>query len=199
MNKVIVCLLLAAGVLYFMHGKEEIKNFPNSNQTIVAFGDSLTAGYGAPQGSSYPDYLAQKLGLSVVNLGKNGELATQAPDRLPEVLAHQPYMVLIEFGANDFMQQRSTESAVAAVEKIVDTVQQAGAIAVIVDTGGPNMDAYSAAYKKMAKEKHALFVPGILRGIFNKPSLKSDIVHPNAAGYKRVADKVYDVIKDYMK
>ena len=187
-----------AGILYFMYGKEEVKNFPNSNQTIVAFGDSLTAGYGSPKGAAYPDYLAEKLGRPVINLGVSGELAVQAPSRLSQVLAQQPYMVLIEFGANDFMQQRSMEAAVAAVREIVEAVQEAGAIAVIVDTGGPNMDGYTRAYKELAREKQALFVPTILRGIFNKPSLKSDMVHPNAAGYEKVADKVYDVIKDYV-
>lgn len=179
--------------------KDAVKNFPNEHQTIVAFGDSLTAGYGAPKGSSYPDYLGQFLGKPIINLGLSGELAVHAPERLGEVLSYQPYMVLIEFGANDFMQQRSTPAAVTAVRQIVEAVQQAGAIAVIVDTGGPGMGDYTKAYKKMAKEKKALFVPGILGGIFTKRNLKSDSVHPNAEGYKIVAERVHKVIKRYVK
>lgn len=182
-----------------LKNKPEIKNFPNTNTAIVAFGDSLTAGYGAPKGSSYPDYLARQLGQPVINLGLSGELAVHAPERLPEVLKQNPYMVLIEFGANDFMQQRSMEAAVNAVAQIVDAVQQAGAIAVIVDTGGPNMDGYTDAYKKLAKEKQAVFVPTILHGIFNNRALKSDIVHPNAQGYEKVAQKIYKEIKPFVK
>lgn len=178
--------------------KNTVKNFPNEHQTIVAFGDSLTAGYGAPGGSSYPDYLGQLLGRPVVNLGLSGELAVHAPERLGEVLDYQPYMVLIEFGANDFMQQRSTEAAVAAVRHIVDEVQAAGAIAVIIDVGGPGMGNYTKAYRELAKEKKALFVPGILGGILTKSGLKSDVVHPNAKGYKIVADRVHKVIKKYV-
>lgn len=199
MQKWIIGLLLAAGLFYLFKGKEKIKNFPNSNPTIVAFGDSLTAGYGAGKDHSYPAYLSELLGRPVVNLGLSGELAVHAPERLPDVLAARPQMVLIEFGANDFMQQRSRESAVAAVAQVVDAVQNAGAIAVIVDTGGPGMDDYTRAYQKLAREKQALFVPSILKGIFNKKALKSDIIHPNAAGYKLVAEKVHKIIKPYVR
>ena len=108
-------------------------------------------------------------------------------------------MVLIEFGANDYMQNRRLEDAVAAVRQIVEEVQRAGAIAVVIDTGGPGMGHYSRAYKKLAKEKEAIFVPGILAGIFNKRQYKSDMVHPNAAGYEIVAERVYKEIKPYLK
>jgi len=199
MRKVIITLIIIAGLAYLFMGKKEIKNFPNSNQNIVAFGDSLTAGYGAPKGNSYPDYLGQRLNRPVINMGVSGELAIQASARLPEVLAQQPYMVLIEFGGNDFMQQRSAQAAVEAVSQLVDAVQEAGAIAVIVDIGGPGMEKYTTAYKKIAKEKGAIFVPGILNGIFAKRAFKSDAVHPNAAGYEQVADKVYQKIKTYVK
>lgn len=199
MKKWIGLLLVAACAYYFMRDTTEIKNLHNPGANIVAFGDSLTAGHGAPKGAAYPDVLAQKLGRGVINLGQSGETAAHAPVRLPEVLAQNPHMVLIEFGANDFMQNRRMEDALAAVTQIVDAVQQAGAVAVIVDTGAPGMGHYSRAYKKLAKEKGAVFVPGILEGIFNKRQYKSDMVHPNAAGYEIVAQRVYEHIKPYLK
>ena len=199
MKKIILGVILLMGLFYFVRGgKTNIKNFPNDNRSVVAFGDSLTAGYGAPVGSSYPDVLAQKISRPVVNLGVSGETAAAAPARIDQVLREQPYMVLIEFGANDHMRQQSRQAAINAVAQIVDEVQAAGAIAVIVDTGGPGMGEYTKAYKQMAKEKGALFGPGIIKGIFYKPSLKSDQVHPNAQGYALVADKVHKVIKDYL-
>lgn len=199
MKKWIGLLLIAACAYYFMRDTTEIKNLHNPNTAVVAFGDSLTAGYGAPKGSAYPDVLAKKLGREVVNLGQSGETAAHAPVRLPEVLAQNPHMVLIEFGANDFMQNRRMEDALAAVTQIVDAVQNAGAVAVIVDTGAPGMGHYSRAYKKLAEEKGAVFVPGILEGIFNKREYKADMVHPNAAGYEIVAERVYERIKPYIK
>ena len=198
MKRWIGFIILGLICSYVFMGKTKIKNFPNSNTEIIAFGDSLTAGYGAAKGASYPDYLGQMLKRPVINLGLSGELAVHAPDRLGEVLSYRPYMVLIEFGANDFMQQRSMSAAVSAVAQIVDAVQQAGAIAVIVDTGGPGMGNYTRAYQKLAKEKRAIFVPGILKGIFTKRELKSDAVHPNAEGYKVIAEKVYKEIKDFV-
>lgn len=199
MKKWIGLLLVAACAYYFMKDTAEIKNLHNPGTAVVAFGDSLTAGYGAPRGSAYPAVLAAKLGREVINLGMSGETAAHAPSRLPEVLAQNPHMVLIEFGANDFMQNRRMEDALAAVAEIVDVVQQAGAVAVIVDTGAPGMGHYSRAYKKLAEEKGAVFVPGILEGIFNKRQYKSDMVHPNAAGYEIVAERVYERIKPYLK
>lgn len=199
MKKWIILLCVAAGVYYFMRTPVEIKNVGNSGTAIVAFGDSLTAGYGAAKGSSYPDFLSRKLGQEVINLGLSGETAAHAPKRLPEVLSHNPYMVLIEFGGNDYMQTRSREAAVQAVAEIVDAVQQAGAVAVVVDIGGPGMGEYTKAYKKMAQEKQAVFVPGILQGIFSKRQYKSDMVHPNAAGYEIVAGRVYEAIEPYLK
>ena len=182
-----------------MKDTHQIKNVGNPGTQIVAFGDSLTAGYGAPEGSSYPDYLARLLNREVVNLGLSGETAVHAPSRLGEVLELNPHMVLIEFGANDYMQNRRMEDAVQAVSQIVDAVQVAGAVAVVVDTGGPGMGRYTSAYKQLAKEKGAVFVPGILKGIFNKRQYKSDMVHPNAAGYEIVAQRVYREIKPYLK
>ena len=199
MKKWIIGVVIVAGLFYFLRGgKAPIKNFPNPHRTVVAFGDSLTAGYGAPAGTSYPDVLARKINRPVVNLGVSGETAAAAPARIRQVLRERPYMVLIEFGANDHMRQQSRQAAIGAVAQIVDEVQAAGAIAVIVDTGGPGMGEYTKAYKQLAKEKGALFVPGILKGIFYKPSLKSDSVHPNAAGYSKIADKVHKVIQAYL-
>ncbi len=199
MKKILIAVVCVMGLFYIWKGKKpEIKNFPNSNLAVVAFGDSLTAGYGAPAGQSYPDFLAQKISRPVVNLGLSGDTAANAPTRLPAVLEQRPYMVLIEFGANDRIRQLSHTAAVNAVARIVDEVQAAGAIAVIVDTGGPGMGEYTRAYKKIAQEKGALFVPGIMKGIFFKPSLKSDQIHPNAQGYAKIADKVHKVIKNYL-
>lgn len=200
MKKIIILLLICAAV-YFLWGREkpEIKNAAVRGGTIVAFGDSLTYGKGAGREETYPALLAKLSGKNVVNLGLNGDTAAAAPKRLPEVLAQNPYMVLIEFGGNDFMRSVPFEQSVSALTQMVDAVQAAGAIAVVVDTGGYYaMRKYTKAYKKLAKEKGAVFVPGILDGIFGEKELMSDQIHPNAAGYKRVADKVYKYIKDYL-
>lgn len=199
-RKAPVVILIAILVGYmWITDKEPILNTANSGRNVVAFGDSLTAGYGAPSAESYPSVLGNLVSRPVINLGQSGETAVQAVARLPQVVASDPYMVIIEFGANDFMQSVPFADTIAAMEKMVRAVQQAGAIAVIVDTGAfPGFNPYSRAYKKMAKEKGALYVPGILNAILNKPQLKSDQVHPNADGYKLVAEKVHKVVASYL-
>lgn len=177
----------------------EIKNVKNAGYTLVAFGDSLTYGYGAARDDSYPAVLARSLNRPVINLGKNGETAQGAAPRIAQALAENPYMVLLEFGGNDFMKGVSFEQTLHSMEQMVDAVQAAGAVAVIVDTGGYyGMQKYSKAYKKIAREKGAVFVPGILDGIFNKSAYKADQIHPNAAGYAVVAERVEKAIKPYL-
>lgn len=200
MKKIIISLLLLGAVAWFLAPRtREIKHAGRPVQTIVAFGDSLTFGKGAGgEQNTYPALLATMTGKKVINMGLSGDTAANAPTRLAQVLAAQPDMVLIEFGGNDRIRGLGHERAAAAVAQIVDAVQNAGAIAVVVDTGGPQMGAYTAAYKKIAKEKQAVFVPGIVRGIFHKKEYKSDMIHPNAAGYKIVADRIYQAIKPYL-
>ncbi len=184
---------------FLLGGKTEIKNLGNSGQTVVAFGDSLTAGYGAGKDKAYPAVLGRMINRPVVNLGLSGDTAANAPARLPQVLQANPYMVLIEFGGNDFMRSVPFDQTEQAMRQIVDEVQSAGAVAVLVDTGGyPGMSRYTKLYKQIAKEKQALFVPGILDGIFGKSKYKADPIHPNAAGYEIVAQKVHKAIKPYL-
>ncbi len=199
MKKIVLGLLCVLVLFYlFKPNKVPVKNFPNKNHVVVAFGDSLTAGYGVQPQYSYPSVLAQKINRPVVNLGLSGDTAVRAPARLPEVLSEHPYMVLIELGGNDFMHQQSRQKAIDAVAYIVDEIQASGAIAVIVDTGGPGMGEYTKDYKKLAKEKGTLFVPGILKGIFFHNKYKSDQVHPNEVGYAKIAQKVHKVIAPYL-
>ena len=200
MKKIILAICIV-GVLWYVwapHG-EQIKNVGNAGQNIVVFGDSLSYGKGASRDESYPARLGRRLSRPVINLGRNGETAVNAVRRIAEALAEDPYMVLIEFGGNDFMRSVPFEQTVLAMEQMVDAVQQAGAVAVIVDTGGANvMERYSKAYRKIAREKGAVFVPGILNGIFGRKDLMSDQIHPNATGYGLVADRVEKIIAAYL-
>ncbi len=185
-------------LLMFCACSAEPLNMNNSGRDIIAFGDSLTYGYGAEREESYPAVLSKLTGRDIVNLGVSGDTALDGVNRLEELDEYRPYMVLIEFGANDFMRKRPFEQTKKALNDIVNYVQSKGAIAVIVDTGALGMAKYSDYMKNLAKEKNAVFVPGIMDGILTKASLKSDMIHPNAEGYKIIAEKVYKRIKPYI-
>ncbi len=170
----------------------------NNGTDIIAFGDSLTYGYGSAQEESYPYILGEIIGRDIVNLGVNGNTAADGLARIDDLKGYNPYMVLIEFGANDYMRKRPFDQTKQALSDIVDYVQDMGAIAVLVDTGGPGMGEYTDYMKELSKQKQTLFVPAIMEGIFTDPSLKSDIIHPNAKGYKIVAERVYKNIKKHL-
>ncbi len=167
---------------------------------IVAFGDSLTYGLGVSRDNAYPTVLSQLAGREIVNLGVSGNTAQQGAMRMHDIGKSMPCMVLIEFGGNDLLQNRPMEETRKALEEIIDYVHGLNAMAVIVDTGGNyQMSRYTKMMKKLAKKKRALFIPGIMDGIFSDKSLKSDILHPNEKGYEIIANKVYEALKPYLK
>ena len=175
-------------------------NAGNNGVNIAAFADSLTAGYGVDDTHSYPAVLQDMTGMAVINLGVSGNTARAGADRKEEIVQHNPFMVLIQFGGNDAMQTRPLDETKAALKEIVDYVQGLGAIAVIVDTGGNiKMSPYTKIMKQIAKEKQAVFITAIMKDVFFKPQLKSDAIHPNAEGYKLIAEKIYKTIKPYLK
>ena len=175
-------------------------NTGNDGVNIVAFGDSLTAGYGVESAHSYPAVLQDMTGKTVINLGVSGNTARMGAERKEEIGRHNPFMVLIQFGGNDAMQTRPLDETKNALEEIVDYAQKLGAVAVIVDTGGSiKMSPYTKIMKQIAKDKQAVFAPAIMEGIFTDPRLKSDSLHPNAEGYKLIAGKICKKIKIYIK
>ncbi|MBO7604955.1 MAG: hypothetical protein J6S61_00615, partial [Elusimicrobiaceae bacterium] len=72
-------------ILIIACGKHEPKNYPNSNTDIIAFGDSLTYGYGAARNESYPAYLSEMLGREVINLGVSGDTSAMGLARINEI------------------------------------------------------------------------------------------------------------------
>ena len=139
------------------------------------------------------------LGRKVVNLGVSGDTSAMGLARIKEIKKYSPYMVLIEFSANDFFRKIPKNQTENNLKEIVRQVQDMGAIAVLVDTGGAYpMDTYTKIQKQIAAEYNTLFVPGIMDGIYNKKALKSDQIHPNEKGYKIVAERIKKVIENYL-
>lgn len=193
----ILTCLLALGAC----SKEtKVTNYGNSGTEVVCFGDSLTEGIGSVEGITYPSVLGQEISLPVINLGYSGMTTIQARAASTKLADYKPYMVIIEFGANDMMRRVPFKETIKNMEALVEEVHRLGAIAVIADIGGnPMMKRYSAEFKRIADEKKAVFIPGIMDDVFNDPSLKSDEVHPNSQGYTVIALKVLGIITPYLK
>lgn len=191
---VLVCALALAGC------GNSVKNAGTARgRDIICFGDSLTAGRGAAAGEDYPSALRRMAPRPVVNAGVSGQTSAEGLARLErDVLSKRPYMVIIEFGGNDFRCGEPFSATVANVEQMILAVQRAGAIAVVADTGGSVfLSRYSAEFARLARRRRAVFVPAIMGDIMDKPEYMSDAFHPNARGYRLIAEKIHKKTKKY--
>ncbi len=181
--------------------KNEIRNIGSKGQNIICFGDSLTFGYGASPGEDYPAELGKLVKLPVINAGGDGDTTFIALERLDnDVLAKNPRLVIVEFCGNDFLKKIPREETVRNLSKIIDRIQEKGAMVALVDiSSGMFFQEYRRVFKKLAAEKGAIFIPVVLGKIITNPAMKSDFFHPNARGYRIIASRVYNVINRYIQ
>jgi len=185
-----------------------IRNIQSTiGENVVCFGDSLTAGEGAEKGKDYPSLLATRLGIKVVNAGKSGDTTETALNRVDKVLAQDPKIVIVEFGANDFLTsfqggwKEADTSDVKAFENlkiIVNKIQNSGAVVIIA--GIQINSKYEKGYKKLASETGSILMLNILEGIYgNQKYMSPDNRHPNALGYQKIADMFVRVIEPLLE
>lgn len=171
-------------------------NFPpRANGEWVAFGDSLTSGFGASEGNDFPTLLGKRINRKILNKGVPGETSENALSRVEEIARLQPRVVLLCLGGNDALQQLPLDKTFANILAIIDRLQQAGSFVVLIGVRSASVsDRYSSPFKTLAKEKHVFYVPNILSGILGSPSLMSDYVHPNDEGYKAIAERLEKIL-----
>jgi lysophospholipase L1-like esterase len=191
-----VLLLLGVGIYFLANRKPHYTNFPpRATGDWIAFGDSLTAGYGASPGNDFPTLLGKKLGLKIVNKGVPGDTTENGLNREEEIVRLQPRVVLLCFGGNDALQQLPVEKTFSNLAAMIDRLQETGTFVVLIGIRSASIsDRYASHFKKLAKEKHVLYVPNILSGILGTPHLMSDYVHPNDEGYNVIADRLEKIL-----
>jgi len=189
------------GIMFLAGCGPQVANRDSQGTTIVCFGDSLTAGAGAGPGEDYPSVLRREVALPVVNAGAGGDTTGDALVRLDrDVLSHNPRIVIITLGGNDFMRRLPKQETLENITAIVDRIREKGAMVVWAGVrAGLFGDAYTDDLKKLAREKQFILIPNILRGILFEPKYKYDQIHPNAAGYRIVAERILKRIKPLLK
>ena len=193
---IVIALIVLAGCM-----KREIKNVNSNGKNIICFGDSITYGYGVKPEEGFCPILSKMVTMPVINAGIDGDTSTEALRRFKaDVLDRQPYLVIIEFGGNDFLRKTPMEVTVSNIQQMVSAAQEQGAIVAIADiSAGLFLREYRVALSKLAAKNNAIFIPSILSKIITNPALKSDFMHPNSEGYKIVASKIHRYIKPYLK
>lgn len=183
--------------------------------TIVAVGDSLTAGYGLAEVKSYPYLLEQKLLLNgyrykVINGGVSAETSSGTLSRIDWILTMKPDIVILETGANDGLRGISPELVENNIRKILETLENEGVTVLLAgmkmvwNLGPLYVARFNSIYPDLAEEFGVSFMPFFLEGVAMQRELNlTDGVHPNEHGYKIIAENVYpyvvEVIEDLKK
>ncbi|MBK7657759.1 MAG: arylesterase [Betaproteobacteria bacterium] len=168
-----------------------------TDAVVLAFGDSLTFGTGATPAQAYPAELERMIGRKVVAAGVPGEVSAEGLERLPRLLEEtKPALLILCHGGNDFLRKLGEEGAAANVRAMVRLARQQGVAVMIVATPKPGFGVSKVKfYEEIGKELSVPVETEVLADVLGSGSLKSDLVHPNAEGYRRIAEAVAKVLK----
>ena len=181
-----------------------------STQTILVFGDSLSAGYGVPQGQGWVVLLEQKLvqnklnhtSYKVINASISGETTSGGLARFNSALAtHKPNIVILELGANDGLRGLPITEMQANLNQMIVQAKTAKAKVLLLgmkippNYGLKYTKNFNDAYTNLAKQHNIALVPFLLDGVAGKPDLiQPDGLHPIAAAQPQLLDNVWKVL-----
>lgn len=182
-------------IMNYLGENYPLTNFPARGTRIVALGDSLTAGVGGTSGGYVP-ILEKRLGVHIGNAGKSGDTTGDALARLPDVLSEKPDILIILLGGNDALNHVPTETTLHHLEEIIARSQGEGALVLLVGIrGGVIGDPYGKTFSALAKRTGSAYVDNVMKEIFANTKYLSDEIHPNDAGYEKMADKIAPVLE----
>lgn len=168
-----------------------------TDAVVLAFGDSITYGTGAREAESYPAQLAGLIGRQVVRAGVPGEVSAQALARLPgELDEHRPALLVLCIGGNDFLRNLGKAQAAANVQTMVAVAKQRGIDVLLI--GAPEKGLAltpPAFYAEIAEQQRIPYEGKVIGEILRNSELKSDTIHPNARGYRLIAERVAALLR----
>ncbi len=165
---------------------------------VLAFGDSLTHGTGARAEESYPAVLQGLIGRRVVRAGVPGEVTAEGLARLPRVLqTTAPDLLILIHGGNDLLRRTPRQRIAANLRAMVQLAQNREVAVVLI--GVPDLGLIlgrsAGFYAELAEELDIPYDGAALPAILKQPSLKSDAIHPNAQGYRKLAEAVAELLR----
>ncbi|MEP6772710.1 MAG: GDSL-type esterase/lipase family protein, partial [Polaromonas sp.] len=171
--------------------------------TLLCLGDSLTFGYGAPDGASYPQQLERLTGHVTQNAGINGDTAEGALARLPALLQENtPGLVLVSIGGNNFLRNMPLDGTRAAIKSIVQTAAAGTQVVLIAQPKPVLLSAATGSlndhevYADVAAETGTALFAGGWSYVLSRSELRSDQIHANAEGYKVFAERLATWLRD---
>jgi lysophospholipase L1-like esterase len=168
-----------------------------ADDVVLAFGDSITYGTGARPEESYPEVLAQLISRRVVGAGVPGEITANGLQRLPEVLDEvKPRILLLCLGGNDMLRKVEPVAIESNLRTMVRMARDRGIAVVLIAVPKPGLFGGNAAfYQTIARENDLPLEGDILKDILFDNQFKADPIHPNAKGYRRMADAIAGLLR----
>lgn len=178
---------------------------------LVAFGDSLTAGFGVEPGLSYPDDLEKEIEMHglhwrVVNAGVSGDTTTDGLNRVDEVLTYKPAIVVLEFGGNDGLRGLPLDTTRSNLDQMIAKLQKGGTKVVLAGmTLPPNygpeyIRPFEKIYVDLAGKYKIPRIRFLLEGVGGNPALmQRDGLHATAEGNRIVARNVYKTVEPLLR
>jgi acyl-CoA thioesterase-1 len=170
---------------------------------VIAFGDSLTAGFGLPSGEAYPAQLEQRLlsagyDVEVINAGVSGETTAGNKERATFIASQEPDIVLLGTGGNDALRALSVVTMEENLRSTIVMLQNSATPPVILllqmqaplNSGLGYKREFDAVYENVADDMGLILVPFITAGLFlDRDNKLPDGIHYNALGYEKVVDQ----------
>ena len=190
-------MLLAAILVAACGAKTPTLPKLGTDAVVLAFGDSITFGSGAGENQSYPAVLEALIGRKVHGAGVPGEVSAAGLARLPSALDYyKPQLLILCSGGNDFLRKLGKQQAAENLRAMVRTARDKGVAVMLIAVPEPGLlPSPPDFYKDIAKEFSIPYEDGALAKILRDNQLKSDLIHPNAKGYARLAEAVAEVLR----
>ncbi len=178
---------------------------------VVCFGDSLTAGFGADEGASYPDFLQKDLDRDgymyrVVNEGISGNTTKDGVDRIGTITALHPAVVVLEFGGNDGLRGLNIATTRTNLASMIATLQAAGIKVVLAgitlppDYGPDYVKNFTANYTSLARQYKTPVLPFLLDHVYGVAGMmQADNTHATGKGNQIVAGNVLPYVEPLLK
>lgn len=196
-NRQIFCLWLLISLTACGDSTKQIARLPD-DAVILAFGDSLTHGTGADKNESYPIILEQSINRKVINAGIPGELSMQGLKRLPKLLdKHQPDLLILCHGGNDLLQKKNLTKAETNIRQMIALAVNKNIPVILLGVPKPGLFLNDAKlYSNISENTDITYIPNLIAEILSDASMKSDPVHPNKAGYRKMALALATTLRD---
>jgi lysophospholipase L1-like esterase len=168
-----------------------------AGDVVLAFGDSLTFGTGAREAESYPAVLAVLIGRRVVREGFPGEGTEQGVERLPALLdEHRPRLLLLCMGGNDMLHKVDPAATETNLRAMVRQARERGIAVVLIGVPKPQLfGGVADFYGKVAGDYGIPLEDSVLKDVLYDNAFKSDPIHPNAQGYRKLAEALAALLR----